>query len=169
MNYHFNQNNLTNNFLLFYNMEGFMRKILLVFMLIFLSIFFYGCNKKTSNNNLAYLISIDIEALSNKNILNIINDESLQEGIYEIITDENKYIFFNGLNKEFIDISSSIEDKVFIIKLSTNSSSRNSKKLYLIKENNTTSSRDKSIIYDKIKILVDDNEVSFKNIFKLTK
>lgn len=146
-----------------------MKKILLVFILIFLSIFFYGCNKKTSDNSLAYLVSIDIEALSNKNILNIINDENLKEGIYGIITDENKYIFFNGLNKDFIDISSSIEDKVFIIKSNTSPSSLSSKKLYLIKENNTTSSSDKSVLYDKIKILVNDDEVSFKNIFKLTK
>ena len=146
-----------------------MRKILLVFILIFSSIFFYGCNKNTTNDDLVYLLSIDIEALSNKDILNIINDENLQEGIYEIITDKNKYIFFNGLNKEFIDINSSLEDNILVIKSNTSLSSQNSKKLYLIKESNTTSSNDNSIFYDTIKILVDDSEVSFKSIFTLTK
>lgn len=110
-----------------------MKKIMLSLVVIFSSLIFYGCSQNKSEYNLASLSKIDISALSNNDILNIINDEDLQEGVYEIITEENKYIFFNGIKNEFKEINSYLEDKTFIIKANTASSLDINKKLYVIR------------------------------------
>ncbi|MBC6696158.1 hypothetical protein H9L25_05160 [Terrisporobacter mayombei] len=146
-----------------------MKKIMLSLVVIFSSLIFYGCSQNKSEYNLASLSKIDISALSNNDILNIINDEDLQEGVYEIITEENKYIFFNGIKNEFKEINSYLEDKTFIIKANTASSLDINKKLYVIREKNTTYSGNENASYDTIDILINEKESSFSNIYIIEK
>ena len=70
-----------------------MRKALLLIILISTTIIFYGCNKNSNEDNPISLYSVDISSLNNKKILDVIHDEGLEEGVYQIITDSNKYIF----------------------------------------------------------------------------
>lgn len=142
-----------------------MKKNILIFVLIFSSLIFYGCSKNKTDNNLVSLSTIDISALNNKNILNIVNDENLQEGVYEIITKENKYIFFNGIKNEFKDVNSYLEDKTFIIKSNTISSSESNKKLYVIRKKNTIYSEDENVLYDSISIFINEKKSSFSNVY----
>lgn len=142
-----------------------MKKNILIFVLIFSSLIFYGCSKNKIDNNLVSLSTIDISALNNKNILNIVNDENLQEGVYEIITKENKYIFFNGIKNEFKDVNSYLEDKTFIIKSNTISSSESNKKLYVIRKKNTIYSEDENVLYDSISIFINEKKSSFSNVY----
>ncbi len=146
-----------------------MKKIMLLLIVIFSSLIFYGCSQNKSEYNLVSLSKIDISALSNNDILNIINDENLQEGVYEIITEENKYIFFNGIKNEFKEINSYLEDRIFIIKTSTASSLDINKKLYVIREKNTTYSGNENASYDTINILINEKESSFSNIYIIEK
>lgn len=142
-----------------------MKKNILIFVLIFSSLIFYGCSKNKIDNNLVSLSTIDISALNNKNILNIVNDENLQEGVYEIITKENKYIFFNGIKNEFKDVNSYLEDKTFIIKSNTISSSESNKKLYVIRKKNTIYSEAENVLYDSISIFINEKKSSFSNVY----
>lgn len=144
-----------------------MKKNILIFVLIFSSLIFYGCSKNKIDNNLVSLSTIDISALNNKNILNIVNDENLQEGVYEIITKENKYIFFNGIKNEFKDVNSYLEDKTFIIKSNTISSSESNKKLYVIRKKNTIYSEDENVLYDSISIFINEKKSSFSNVYNI--
>lgn len=146
-----------------------MKKIILSLVVIFSSLIFYGCSQNKSEYNLASLSKVDISVLSNNDILNIINDENLQEGVYEIITEENKYIFFNGIKNEFKEINSYLEDKTFIIKANTASSLDINKKLYVIREKNTTYSGNENASYDTINILINEKESSFSNIYIIEK
>ena len=130
---------------------------------------FYACSQNKSEYNLVYLSKIDISTLINNDILNIINDENLQEGVYEIITKENKYIFFNGIKNEFKEINSYLKYKTFIIKASTASSLDINKKLYVIREKNTTYSKNKNTSYDTINILINEKESLFSNIYIIEK
>ncbi|WP_297135558.1 hypothetical protein [Terrisporobacter sp.] len=142
-----------------------MKKNILIFVLIFSSLIFYGCSKNKIDNNLVSLSTIDISALNNKNILNIVNDENLEEGVYKIITKENKYIFFNGIKNEFKDVNSYLEDKTFIIKSNTISSSESNKKLYVIRKKNTIYSEDENVLYDSISIFINEKKSSFSNVY----
>ncbi len=144
-----------------------MKKNILILVLIFSSLIFYGCSKNKIDNNLVSLSTIDISALNNKNILNIVNDENLQEGVYEIITKENKYIFFNGIKNEFKDVNSYLEDKTFIIKSNTISSSESNKKLYVIRKKNTIYSEDENVLYDSISIFINEKKSSFSNVYNI--
>lgn len=146
-----------------------MKKIMLLLIVIFSSLIFYGCSQNKAEYNLVSLSKVDISALSNNDILNIINDEDLQEGVYEIITEENKYIFFNGIKNEFKEINSYLEDKTFIIKANTASSLDINKKLYVIREKNTTYSGNENASYDTINILINEKESSFSNIYIIEK
>lgn len=146
-----------------------MKKIMLLLIVIFSSLIFYGCSQNKSEYNLVSLSKIDISALSSNDILNIINDENLQEGVYEIITEKNKYIFFNGIKNEFKEINSYLEDRIFIIKTSTASSLDINKKLYVIREKNTTYSGNENASYDTINILINEKESSFSNIYIIEK
>lgn len=141
-----------------------MRKTLLVIILISTTIIFYGCNKNLNEDNPISLYSVDISSLNNKKILDVIYYESLEEGVYQIITDSNKYIFFKGLKNEYVDIDSTLDDKTLIISCNTSPSSEDSNKLYVIREKNTTSSSDKNIFFDTILLRINDKEVPFKSI-----
>lgn len=141
-----------------------MRKTLLLIILISTTIIFYGCNKNLNEDNPISLYSVDISSLNNKKILDVIYDESLEEGVYQIITDSNKYIFFKGLKNEYVDIDSTLDDKTLIISCNTSPSSEDANKLYVIREKNTTSSNDKNICFDTILLRINDKEVPFKSI-----
>lgn len=144
-----------------------MRKTLLLIILISTTIIFYGCNKNLNEDNPISLYSVDISSLNNKKILDVIYYESLEEGVYQIITDSNKYIFFKGLKNEYVDIDSTLDDKTLIISCNTSPSSEDSNKLYVIREKNTTSSSDKNIFFDTILLRINDKEVPFKSIQKI--
>ncbi len=88
-----------------------MRKTLLLIILISTTIIFYGCNKNLNEDNPISLYSVDISSLNNKKILDVIYYESLEEGVYQIITDNNKYVFFKGLKNDFDNILLKINDK----------------------------------------------------------
>lgn len=141
-----------------------MRKTLLFIILISTTIILYGCNKNSNEDNPISLYSVDISSLNNKKILDIIYDKSLEEGVYQIITDNNKYVFFKGLKNEYVNIDSTLDDKTLIISCNTSPSAEYSNKLYVIREKNTTSSNDKNIFFDTILLKINDKKVSFKSI-----
>ncbi|MPM52156.1 hypothetical protein SDC9_98912 [bioreactor metagenome] len=141
-----------------------MRNTLLLIILISTAIIFYGCNKNSNEDSPVSLSSVDISSLNNKKILDVIHDENLEEGIYQIITDNNKYIFFKGIKNEYIDIDSRLEDKTLIISCNTSPSSKNKDALYVIREKNTTSSNDKSIFFDTILLNINNKKVPLNSI-----
>ncbi|UPA29621.1 hypothetical protein L0P85_13625 [Terrisporobacter glycolicus] len=63
-----------------------MKKILLLIILISTAIIFYGCNKNSNEDSPISLSSIDISSLNNKEILDVIYDSDLEEGVYRITT-----------------------------------------------------------------------------------
>lgn len=140
-----------------------MRKVLLFTILIFTTIF-YGCNKSSIENSPVSIYPVDIGSLNNNKILNIIYDDSLEEGAYQIITDSNNYIFFKGIKNEYIDINSTLDDKTLIINCNTSPSTKNSNKLYVIREKNTNSSSTENIFYDAMLLKINNREVYFKSI-----
>lgn len=144
-----------------------MRKVLLFALLISTTIL-YGCTKSTIENSPVSIYSVDIEALNNNKILNIIYDNSLEEGVYKITTDNNVYIFFKGIKNEYMDVSSKLDNKTLIITCNSSPSLKNSNKLYVIRDKNTTSSSTKNILFDKILLKVNNTEVSFKSINLIT-
>lgn len=141
-----------------------MRNTLLLIILISTAIIFYGCNKNSNEDSPVSLSSVDISSLNNKKILDVIHDENLEEGIYQIITDNNKYIFFKGIKNEYIDIDSRLEYKTLIISCNTSPSSKSKDELYVIREKNTTSSNDKSIFFDTILLNINNKKVPFNSI-----
>lgn len=137
-----------------------MKKVLLLALLIATTVL-YGCTKSTIENSSVSIYSVDIEALNNNKILNIIHDDSLEEGIYKITTDNNIYIFFKGLKNEYLDISSKLDNKTLIVYCNSSPSLKNTNKLYVIREKNTTSSGTKNMLFDEILLKVNNKEVSF--------
>ena len=140
-----------------------MRKVLLFTILIFTTIF-YGCNQSSIENSPVSIYPVDIGSLNNNKILNIIYDDSLEEGVYQIITDSNNYIFFKGIKNEYIDIHSTLDNKTLIINCNTSPSSKNSNKLYVIREKNTNASSTENIFYDSMLLKINNREVYFKSI-----
>lgn len=141
-----------------------MRKILLLIIFISTTIIFYGCNKHSNEDSPVSLSCVDISSLNNKKILNIIYDESLEEGVYQIVTNSNKYIFFKGIKNEYTNINSTLDDKTLIINCNTTSSSEYSNKLYVITEKNTTSSEDKNIFFNTIILKINNKETHFNSV-----
>ena len=144
-----------------------MNKNLLLIILLFSCLFIYGCDKKTNIDSPVYLSFVDIDAISNKSILDTINDDSLDSGVYQIITQSNKYIYFYGDKIQYSDISSKLEEKNLIITCSTNPNSTKNKKLYVIREKNTTSTGGKSSFYDTLSLEINNKHDNFKNIYIL--
>ncbi|MCC3867376.1 hypothetical protein [Terrisporobacter mayombei] len=144
-----------------------MRKRLLLIILISTAIVFYGCNKNSKEDSPVSLSSVDISSLNNKKILDVIYDNDLEEGVYQIITSNNKYIFFKGVKNEYIDVSSDLEDKILVINCNTISSSEEVNKLYVIREKNSTSSKDKNLFFDTIMLEVNNKEVPFNSVHTL--
>lgn len=144
-----------------------MKKILLLIILISTAIIFYGCNKNSNEDSPISLSSIDISSLNNKEILDVIYDSDLEEGVYRITTKNNSYIFFKGIKNEYIDVGLHLEDKTLIINCNTTSSSQETSKLYVIKEKGSTSSRDKNIFFDTIRLKINNKEVPFNSVYLL--
>lgn len=144
-----------------------MKKILLLIILISAAIIFYGCNKNSNEDSPISLSSIDISSLNNKEILDVIYDSDLEEGVYRITTKNNSYIFFKGIKNEYIDVGLHLEDKTLIINCNTTSSSQETSKLYVIKEKGSTSSRDKNIFFDTIMLKINNKEVPFNSVYLL--
>lgn len=143
-----------------------MKKVLLFALLIATTVL-YGCTKITIENSPVSIYSVDIEALNNDKILNIIHDNSLEEGIYKITTENNLYIFFKGIKNEYLDIHSKLDNKTLILSCNSSPSLKNTNKLYVIREKNTTSSNTKNILFDKILLKVNNKEVSFSKSINL--
>jgi len=144
-----------------------MKKILLLIILISTAIIFYGCNKNSNEDIPISLSSVDISSLNNKKILDVIYDSDLEEGVYQITTKNNSYIFFKGIKNEYIDVGLHLEDKILIINCNTTSSSQETSKLYVIKEKGSTSSRDKNIFFDTIMLKINNKEVPFNSVYLL--
>lgn len=144
-----------------------MRKTLLIILLLSTTIIFYSCNKKSDDESPVSISSVDINSLSNTKILNIIYDKNLNEGIYQITTDNNTYILFKGIKNEYTDINSELEDETLIINCNTSIASKNTNKLYVIRERNTTSSENKSVFFHTIIMKVNNKEGPFNSIFKI--
>ena len=143
-----------------------MKKILII-TLIISSIFCFGCSNSNDSENMVKLNKIDISALNNRKIKNIIDDTSLEEGVYQINTSSNTYIYFLGFKNEFTDISCNIEDDTLNIVASLSKKDNTeelSQKLFVIYQKNTTVSDDKVNYYDNIKLTVDDKESSFNSV-----
>lgn len=141
-----------------------MRKTLLLIILISTTVMFFACNKSSDEDNPVSLYSVDINSLNNQKILNVINDENLDDGVYQIITNSNNYIFFKGIENKYTNIRSMLEDKTLIISCYREPSSENNDKLYVIREKNTTSPNDKSIFFDTIILNINDKEVPFNSV-----
>lgn len=146
-----------------------MKKFLLLFMLIITTYIVYGCNNNNDNESPVSLYKVDINSLNNKNMINVVQNSTLKEGIYKIETDNNNYIFFNGITNEFSDISCRLKDKKLIISCSTLSSRENTKKLYVIREQNTTSYDNKSIFFNDLILEVNNKKVPFTHIYSFVK
>lgn len=144
-----------------------MRKIIILFILIFATIFSCGCNEKTDNYEPISLYVVDIDCLNNEKILDVVNNKYLDEGAYLIITDSNKYVFFKGCKKQYTNINLQLENKTLFINCHIKYSSKNTSSLYLIKEKNTTSSNNKYHFFDTILLKINNKEVPFNSIIKL--
>lgn len=144
-----------------------MKKILLLIILISTAIIFYGCNKNSNEDSPISLSSVDISSLNNKEILDVIYGSNLEEGVYQITTKNNSYIFFKGVENEYIDVGLHLEDKMLIINCNTTSSSEETRKLYVIKEKGSTSSRDKNIFFDTIMLKINNKEIPFNSVYLL--
>ena len=90
-----------------------------------------------------------------------------KEGVYQINTKSNTYIFFNGIENEFTDIKCSLDNKTLNIESNKNKldSSSPSQNLYVIYQKNTTITNDKAVFFDTIKLVIDNKESNFENVF----
>ena len=135
--------------------------------LILMTIFTFGCSKKDTSDNMVKLNKVDISAISNQQIKNFLTEASEHEGIYKIETKSNTYIFFNGIENEFTDIKCSLDNKTLNIESNKNKldSSSPSQNLYVIYQKNTTITNDKAVFFDTIKLVIDNKESNFENVF----
>lgn len=134
------------------------RKYLVIFLLIIVPLVMISCKKSDTVSPVA-LNNVDIDVLSNKKMLSIINDSTLKEGVYLIETNSNKYIYFNGNNNYYTNITCNLDNNLLIINTETEKNSNNSnKKLYLIQEKNISSSEDKTQLYSSIRLIINNKE-----------
>lgn len=137
--------------------------------LILIAIFTFGCSKEITSDDTVKLNNIDISSINNEQIKDFLDEVSKKEGIYKIETKSNTYIFFNEIKNEFIDVNCSVEDNTLNIKANKTklkSPASPSQKLYVIYQKNTTISNDKTIYFNNIKLIIDDKESNFEDIFK---
>lgn len=150
-----------------------MKKVLLI-TLIISSIFCFGCSHKNDDSDIMVKLNkVDISSLSNPKIKNIINDTCLEEGVYQIKTKSNTYIYFLGIENEFTDITCNVEDNTLNIvaslnkKDSSDDSNKLSQRLFVIYQKNTTISDEKTDYYDTINLIVNDKDINFEGIIVL--
>ena len=144
-----------------------MKKLSIV-ILVIIALFAFGCKKEDTSNNMVKLNRVDISSISNTQLKNFINEASQKEGVYQINTKSNTYIYFNGIKNEFIDINCSVENNILNIESNTNKLENNdsqSQKLYVIYQKNTTITNDKAVFFDTIKLVIDNKESNFENVF----
>lgn len=137
------------------------KKYMIIYLLLIIPLFLISC-KKEDNDIPISLNTVDINAINNNKLLQIIDDDSLDGGIYLIQTKSNQYIYFNGNEKGYNNISCTLNNRTLIITANTEDNNKN-KKLYLINQKNITSSDEKNQFYDTIKLIVNDEEVNFSN------
>ena len=142
-----------------------MRKNLALILILFTSMCFYGCNKNNNEKCPVCLAPIDINSLSNKKIIDIVDNNDLEEGIFKIKTKTNDYIFFYGKNIDYIDISTNLENNILIVSCNTTSSTSKNKYLYLIREQSTTSKNNS--FYKNITLKINNKQISFNKIYSL--
>lgn len=143
------------------------KKYMIIYLLLIIPLFLISC-KKEDNDIPISLNTVDINALNNNKLLQIIDDDSLDGGIYLIQTKSNQYIYFNGNEKGYNNISCTLNNRTLIITANTEDNNKN-KKLYLINQKNITSSDEKNQFYDTIKLIVNDEEVNFSSSILLDK
>lgn len=143
------------------------KKYMIIYLLLIIPLFLISC-KKEDNNIPISLNTVDINAINNNKLLQIIDDDSLDGGIYLIQTKSNQYIYFNGNEKGYNNISCTLNNRTLIITANTEDNNKN-KKLYLINQKNITSSDEKNQFYDTIKLIVNDEEVNFSSSILLDK
>ena len=143
------------------------KKYMIIYLLLIIPLFLISC-KKEDNDIPISLNTVDINAINNNKLLQIIDDDSLDGGIYLIQTKSNQYIYFNGNEKGYNNISCTLNNRTLIITANTEDNNKN-KKLYLINQKNITSSDDKNQFYDTIKLIVNDEEVNFSSSILLDK
>lgn len=143
-----------------------MKKLSIV-ILVIIALFAFGCKKEDTSNNMVKLNRVDISSISNTQLKNFINEASQKEGVYQINTKSNTYIFFNGIENEFTDIKCSLDNKTLNIESNKNKldSSSPSQNLYVIYQKNTTITNDKAVFFDTIKLVIDNKESNFENVF----
>ncbi len=144
-----------------------MKKLLLI-ILILSTLLCFGCSKNDSSDSMVKLNKVDISSLSNQQMKRFIDESSKDEGVYQIQTKSNTYIYFCGIENEFIDINCNVEDNTLNIQANLNklkSDNSQSQKLYVIYQKNTTSSGEKSIYFNTIKLSINGKNSSFKSIF----
>lgn len=143
------------------------KKYMIIYLLLIIPLFLISC-KKEDNDIPISLNTVDINAINNNKLLQIIDDDSLDGGIYLIQTKSNQYIYFNGNEKGYNNISCTLNNRTLIITANTEDNNKN-KKLYLINQKNITSSDEKNQFYDTIKLIVNDEEVNFSSSILLDK
>ena len=143
------------------------KKYMIIYLLLIIPLFLISC-KKEDNDIPISLNTVDINAINNNKLLQIIDDDSLDGGIYLIQTKSNQYVYFNGNEKGYNNISCTLNNRTLIITANTEDNNKN-KKLYLINQKNITSSDEKNQFYDTIKLIVNDEEVNFSSSILLDK
>lgn len=143
------------------------KKYMIIYLLLIIPLFLISC-KKEDNDIPISLNTVDINAINNNKLLQIIDDDSLDGGIYLIQTKSNQYIYFNGNEKGYNNISCTLNNRTLIITANTEDNNKN-KKLYLINQKNITSSDEKNQFYDTIKLIVNGEEVNFSSSILLDK
>ena len=143
------------------------KKYMIIYLLLIIPLFLISC-KKEDNDIPISLNTVDINAINNNKLLQIIDDDSLDGGIYLIQTKSNQYIYFNGSEKGYNNISCTLNNRTLIITANTEDNNKN-KKLYLINQKNITSSDEKNQFYDTIKLIVNGEEVNFSSSILLDK
>lgn len=145
-----------------------MKKLLLVLISLFFIFNLCFCSKEDNLNSMVKLNTIDIDALSNKSIIDIVSDNSLEEGIYQINTTSKIYVYFFGKNNEFYDINCTLNNKTLNISCLSRKSNSSSKQLFTIYQKNITSSNNKYIYFDKINLSLDNKNINFKDVFNIS-
>ena len=80
------------------------KKYMIIYLLLIIPLFLISC-KKEDNDIPISLNTVDINAINNNKLLQIIDDDSLDGGIYLIQTKSNQYVYFNGSEKGYNNIS----------------------------------------------------------------
>jgi len=129
--------------------------ILISIILIILSI--SGCEGSVNKDEVS-LNKIDISVIKNKEFLNNLNDNNLEDGIYLIEQNSKQYVLFNCKKTNYQNISCEFNEPELEIYVETkNTSEDEQKSLYEIVYL-------KNVTADTIKIIQDGRESSFSSV-----